>query len=60
MKRIIVVLLMLVVITAMLPAAALAANNDTFTCRKGQNVKRDVTHKKAKNLENRGFTCVRR
>jgi hypothetical protein len=61
LKRILVILAMLVVITAMLPASALAARHDTFTCRKNGNqvVKRDVSHKRAIRLEDRGFICVR-
>ena len=35
------------------------ARNDKgdLTCRKGNHVRHDVTHKKAKRLEDRGFNC---
>jgi hypothetical protein len=48
---------------AMLATPALAtasANTGTFTCKKGTQVKKNVTHSKAIKLENKGYTCKKK
>lgn len=60
LRRVILVIAMVAVMAAMLAAPALATTNadkPDLTCKKGTQVKHNVTDKKAKKLEQRGFTC---